>query len=83
MSCRIVAGQFKEAHDIAAVPIEAWNIGLRTEGGHGEARVDEECYDDIARALRSSIAREERGTSHHWLCWARRGWESYDSRSRW
>ena len=36
-------------------PIEAWNIGLRTEGGHGEARVDEECYDDIARALRSSI----------------------------
>ncbi len=55
MSCRIVAGQLKEAHDITAVPIEAWNIGLRTEGGHGEARVDEECYDDIARALRSSI----------------------------
>ena len=50
MSCRIVAGQLKEAHDITAVPIEAWNIGLRTEGGHGEARVDEECYDDIARA---------------------------------
>ena len=56
MSCRIVAGQLKEAHDITAVPIEAWNIGLRTEGGHGEARVDEECYDDIARALGSSIA---------------------------
>ena len=79
MSCRIVAGQLKEAHDITAVPIEAWNIGLRTEGGHGEARVDEECYDDIARALRSSIVERTRSRDHG-LCRARRRRASYDSR---
>lgn len=59
MSCRIVAGQLKQAHDISAVPVEAWTLGLRTEGGHGEARIDEACYDEIARGLRGFIVERD------------------------
>ena len=59
MSCRILAAQLVEAHGIKAVPCESWKIGLRTTGGFGEGVVDEACYPDMAKALRSLVVDQE------------------------
>ena len=55
MSSRILAAQLVEAHGIKAVPCESWKLGLRTTGAFGEATVDEACYPDMAKSLRSMV----------------------------
>lgn len=55
MSSRILAAQLVEAHGIKAVPCESWKLGLRTTGAFGEATVDEGCYPDMAKSLRSMV----------------------------
>mmetsp|Transcript_7661 Transcript_7661/g.24110 ORF Transcript_7661/g.24110 Transcript_7661/m.24110 type:complete len:526 (-) Transcript_7661:81-1658(-) len=55
LSCRILAAQLDQAHGIKAVPVDSWSLGVRTTGGFGESVVDDSCYPEVARNLRSFV----------------------------
>jgi len=57
LSARIVAGALERA-GVAAVPVDAWDLGLITDSTHGDARP----LDGSARSIRSAIA-EMRGVA--------------------